>query len=702
MGDLAPPAAPKEEEREGFFSKWLKKVKENPLSPNSKLPVPSAPTEEYESPRDMQPLDLEEIRSKLGIEEEKEDSAHVEIEEQVIEDKKSEMLEMNSERMNDEMNNWMNPERNKEVNPETELSLPSGKENPEVNTEEGKEEKRNQVNERTQVIPDSPWTMDSPDNLLLTDKPKTNLVTGQKEEEINRIKEPPREMQRESEMQKEFTPLQESTPPMRIEVKEQGEEENKESRLSEVENDELIREIAGPQIKEAMPERNRISEITPPLPNPVLANVPNLVNEHFEGVEEGVKALQVEVEKVRIDPKVIQVENTFAKEAAPDKQFILKNGERIASLKDLVEKLDSMSEEVFKEHVTENKNDFANWIKEVLKQEKLSEEIRTKKAKEDLLSILKEEGSEVQTRLDKEKAEVEMEHLDLERKQVELERAKGRFEALKSELENKGKEWEAFKQHLITDIQANLAEGVSKALVSEQQKLEQEKIRVAGLQNKVEIRLKALERDRRMLEEERKGWEAQRVVLESLKERESLMAQKEGLFEEREHRLKDQEAEVKAMQSALKEALSNSNIESTSVKTEEKQPKKKPSKKVKIREEELNVPGEEELRDLEEKILKKMKTSKDEEKSVTFNLRKLDVALTGESKNSRFSSKEEIEERMTHCRKLIEAGHLEAAKEEYNRIKDLFARASLEPEDKSLIYNSIRELYNDIHLALLA
>lgn len=684
MGDLAPPAAPKEEGREGFFSKWLKKVKENPLSPTAKLPSPSMPTEEYEAPEDTQPLDLEAIRSKLGIEEEKVDFP-------VLEGKKEEETEV------EEFS------KAKEV----EGALPEeGKSSQVSRTEERMSLERRRRNEkRNEADSVSPWTMDSPDEWLLTDKQNAqNLLSSapqaEKEEQSNQVnQEPPREVQIVS------MPKQEELMPTTY-AESEGEKVEK-KQPEEAENEVLIRELAEPAQEEFAQEKNPVSE--PQVPKRELVNIPHLVNEHFEGIGVGIKAIQEEVKKIGMNPQPIQVENMFAKEAIPDKHFILKSGERVASLKELMEKLDSMSEEVFRAHVTENKNDFANWIKDVLEQKRLSEEVQPKKEKEELLALLKEEEAQVQSKLTQEKAKVEVEHLDLERKQVELERAKERFDALKVELENKEKEWETFKQRLIQDIQANLTDGVSKALVNEQQKLEQEKIRLAGLQNKVEVRLKALEKDRQALAEERKSWEAERMVLESLRAKESIVAQKEAILIERERVLKEKEVEVKAMQSTLKEALSNSSISFSNAKIEkieEKPSKKKGARKTREveekKEDSQNVPGEEELRSLEEQIIKKMKAPKSKEEGVTFDLRKLDVDQLEERKNKGFASKDELEQRSTHCRKLIDQGNLESAKEEYNRIKDLFARASLDPQDKSLIYNSIRELYNDIHLALLA
>lgn len=63
----------------------------------------------------------------------------------------------------------------------------------------------------------------------------------------------------------------------------------------------------------------------------------------------------------------------------PEKSFWVCNGEIFKNLKELVDGLERMTEEVFNYHVTKEKNDFVNWIKDVFKDEKLACDL--KKAK---------------------------------------------------------------------------------------------------------------------------------------------------------------------------------------------------------------------------------------------------------------------------------------------------------------------------------
>jgi hypothetical protein len=55
--------------------------------------------------------------------------------------------------------------------------------------------------------------------------------------------------------------------------------------------------------------------------------------------------------------------------------FYLSDGRRLKSVFELVDALESMGEDMFKQHVTETKNDFSNWIRDVFKEPNIAREI---------------------------------------------------------------------------------------------------------------------------------------------------------------------------------------------------------------------------------------------------------------------------------------------------------------------------------------
>jgi len=76
--------------------------------------------------------------------------------------------------------------------------------------------------------------------------------------------------------------------------------------------------------------------------------------------------------------------------AKPEHYFILVTGVPLKSLKELVNSFETMNDWVFNHHVNESRNDFSNWIKDILKLEDLSTEIKEiRNIREMELKILK-------------------------------------------------------------------------------------------------------------------------------------------------------------------------------------------------------------------------------------------------------------------------------------------------------------------------
>lgn len=68
---------------------------------------------------------------------------------------------------------------------------------------------------------------------------------------------------------------------------------------------------------------------------------------------------------------------------APEAQyFLFCDGHPVKNVTELAEKLEHIKEEVFNHHVTEDRNDFVNWIKDVFEEIELAEEIAGLKHKD--------------------------------------------------------------------------------------------------------------------------------------------------------------------------------------------------------------------------------------------------------------------------------------------------------------------------------
>jgi len=70
------------------------------------------------------------------------------------------------------------------------------------------------------------------------------------------------------------------------------------------------------------------------------------------------------------------------KEISPEKYFILNSGKALATIRELVEELQVMNDDLFVHHVNDERNDFANWIQDVFEDKKLAKKLKEIKDKE--------------------------------------------------------------------------------------------------------------------------------------------------------------------------------------------------------------------------------------------------------------------------------------------------------------------------------
>ncbi len=73
--------------------------------------------------------------------------------------------------------------------------------------------------------------------------------------------------------------------------------------------------------------------------------------------------------------EVIYRKKEFGK-APVEKHFVLHDGRKIESMFQLVDELETMSEDAFRKYVTEWKNDFAQWVRDVFEAPGLADEIQ--------------------------------------------------------------------------------------------------------------------------------------------------------------------------------------------------------------------------------------------------------------------------------------------------------------------------------------
>ena len=79
-----------------------------------------------------------------------------------------------------------------------------------------------------------------------------------------------------------------------------------------------------------------------------------------------------------------------------DEAFYLVNGKRLGSLYELRDELKRMEEKVFQHHVNKHKNDFANWVRDIIGDDLLAEAISSISDKREMYLAIKSRIKELE------------------------------------------------------------------------------------------------------------------------------------------------------------------------------------------------------------------------------------------------------------------------------------------------------------------
>lgn len=86
----------------------------------------------------------------------------------------------------------------------------------------------------------------------------------------------------------------------------------------------------------------------------------------------------------------VTLQNTL-RTADHEKAFVTRDGDRLHTILHLIDELQQMDDQTYSHHVTELKNDFANWVEHVFEHNSLAERMRRSRSRHTMIELLKEE-----------------------------------------------------------------------------------------------------------------------------------------------------------------------------------------------------------------------------------------------------------------------------------------------------------------------
>ncbi len=439
--------------------------------------------------------------------------------------------------------------------------------------------------------------------------------------------------------------------------------------------------------------------------------------------------------------------------------FRLSDGRQLLSLRDLRNSLENISDTVFSSHVFGRKNDFANWVKNIMKEPDLAKLIRKCKTKEALLSMLISlEKKEIEELIKIKQNEIVKEHkeslknldfLNTEREELNKEKRilheeKSSIDELKEEFEKKIKELEEKEIKFKTDIEETKIEKLSynkreEALENakkdyliaiKNQSEELSKIRRELLNQTQDYREKLEEDYTRRKKDLENEFNARFITLEKAIEEKKQQIKQD--YESKFQRLDGEESHFRKEQSEINQ-LCHSKLEGLKVKEEEvfKLQKDFKEQELKLIKQESEVRTN--LTALSKKLIEAK--SKDEEvqskikfkKNLLFEIKQRELSLKKREEalekgafqkylnselrkmldpNERIEIKDQNHEEdvaetyseIEICRKILEKGNTKEAQAIYKQIRRNFYNLELDTDEREVLFSVIKELYADIQL----
>ncbi len=443
------------------------------------------------------------------------------------------------------------------------------------------------------------------------------------------------------------------------------------------------------------------------------------VEEHFNKLKKKHEETIKELTKVVSKPK---------EKTRPEflKRFVKENGQLATSLKELSEALDIMDDRTYEDVLSKDKSGFKSWVKQLVEKNR-SKNLDPEKLQEQLVNAIAKYSKEIEEQMESKKKELDVQARLIVQEEDSLDSKKKELEKEKQLLETQNKHLEKERQLLTKERQ--LFEEDKRSLAKQKLSLEQREQKIAQKEEylkKQEVELPAhfkklkegADRVLDKLHQEQKEFSEMKLEAETdinnkadaVMERERNIGVKEQAlidkYHEREKQLDEREESLALREKEFKEKMRKGEEELKEKYREREENLRSREEKV-----ESSLKQIEELdRRIREKVnqVENLKEEVDNEGFKNYIHEKLKEISPGH--NVPVAEKSEVLEikykdlfdKIKSCNDAIESRSFDEARKIYNELKNSFDSKDLEADERDILYDAIRELYANLHLALLS
>lgn len=316
--------------------------------------------------------------------------------------------------------------------------------------------------------------------------------------------------------------------------------------------------------------------------------------------------------------------------------------------------------------------------------------------KQEVLHLLKEYDEKIEEKIENKENELDIKFKKLQELNKNLnkkEKAITQMKAYASKIDKLLKEKEL---KINTTINQKVSSILNKKLIKEKSLLKKEIQKTIALNKQLDRKLTIIEKDKKSFDKKR-----DQLLNEEQNKLNSMQEMYEKKLAELTQERKEFEIRRKASMDLLKQAdkINNELQQVSSMK------KAIEHDKIKIHKEFITDKNLKEALSRAEKHLKKEKESLDKQmfsKYIESRLREIKPAsMRTEDQFELSHEMPEIYDLIDNCRESLDSNNIDEGKKAYNKIKHLFENNAFEPREKAILFNTIRELYNEIQLKII-
>ena len=419
------------------------------------------------------------------------------------------------------------------------------------------------------------------------------------------------------------------------------------------------------------------------------------------------KELDEFVEKPKPVKKSFKITTSKENNIKPKHHFILKGGHIIKNMKELKEAIKFMDKDTFRYHVTKNKNDFAEWVKNIIKDKELSDRMKKSVNKEHILTELefREKEKEIINK-------VNMLEEDLKEKNMLIIDKNDEIRKKQTQIDNLSKNQVLIQEDGIDENKAKLSlkkenkiekknEFLEK-LISENKEIKSNLSSKERLVNNKDNELRRKEQDllkkESLLEGKRKKFELRKEELEELGENQKEIEEDKEMLENKAKLFLKKEEEILEANALIQNLLEENN-----------------KRKDKLLSNEKNlIDRENEARKKEQEILERESLLKEKEMNALQILpqKKIKPSVNKSSKKEKIEEikkkepekikkigKENIWVMIKEINDYVSRGNISGAKHALSRMREAYS--NLNKKDRESLKYDLAALETDMKLASL-